>query len=226
MFISLSNDSWFMNTLGAKQHYLMTMARAIEYRLPLVRVGQSGISAAILPDGTFLTESPQSRSWAERVTIPLTSDPQLTFYARFPHLVLTRPAVCLSHHLATTKKNHEQNNFPLPAFFSISSTGWGKIEASVTGVTSEGKSGEFELKLKNTFDKSVKSARVWVFMFDDDGKVAGNQSQWLFGGDGNKKTSPSRRGRAQLHCPCSISETFQQRPSNFLQNHNGRRQYA
>jgi len=88
MFISLSNDSWFMNTLGAKQHYLMTMARAIEYRLPLVRVGQSGISAAILPDGTFLTESPQSRSWAERVTIPLTSDPQLTFYARFPHLVL------------------------------------------------------------------------------------------------------------------------------------------
>jgi len=74
--------------------------------------------------------------------------------------------------------------------FSISSTGWGKIEASVTGVTSEGKSGEFELKLKNTFDKSVKSARVWVFMFDDDGKVAGNQSQWLFGGDGNKEDQP------------------------------------
>ncbi|MEM9400686.1 MAG: hypothetical protein AAF984_10810 [Verrucomicrobiota bacterium] len=61
---------------------------------------------------------------------------------------------------------------------------YGNLEVSVTGVQSKGNKGAVKLKLKNGFDQGIRSARVWVFMFDDEGKVAGNQSQWLFGGEG------------------------------------------
>lgn len=61
---------------------------------------------------------------------------------------------------------------------------WANLEVSVQGVKSDGAEGQVQLKLRNGFDQGIQSARVWIFMFDEDGKVAGNQSQWLFGGKG------------------------------------------
>jgi apolipoprotein N-acyltransferase len=47
IIINLTNDGWFGNSSGPRQHFDMTKARAIENSIPLIRVSNSGISAYI-----------------------------------------------------------------------------------------------------------------------------------------------------------------------------------
>ena len=65
---------------------------------------------------------------------------------------------------------------------------WANLEISITDVESNGNSGIVHMKLKNSFEQGVRSARIWVFMLDDEGKVVGNQAQWLFNGEGEKSS--------------------------------------
>ena len=47
----ITNDSWFSNSVEAEQHAWQAVARAIETGLPVVRVGNSGVTGTITPDG-------------------------------------------------------------------------------------------------------------------------------------------------------------------------------
>ena len=47
----VTNDSWFSHSIEAEQHAWQAVARAIETGRPVVRVGNSGVSGTILPDG-------------------------------------------------------------------------------------------------------------------------------------------------------------------------------
>lgn len=47
----ITNDSWFSNSIEAEQHAWQAVARAIETGLPVVRVGNSGVTGTITPDG-------------------------------------------------------------------------------------------------------------------------------------------------------------------------------
>ena len=47
----ITNDSWFSHSLEAEQHAWQAVARAIETGLPVVRVGNSGVTGTITPDG-------------------------------------------------------------------------------------------------------------------------------------------------------------------------------
>ena len=47
----ITNDSWFSQSVETEQHAWQAVARAIETGLPVVRVGNSGVTGTITPDG-------------------------------------------------------------------------------------------------------------------------------------------------------------------------------
>ena len=63
----ITNDSWFSHSVEAEQHAWQAVARAIETGLPVVRVGNSGVTGTITPDGkaTWLV-GPNGRPLVDR----------------------------------------------------------------------------------------------------------------------------------------------------------------
>lgn len=56
LLVNLTNDAWFEDSAGARQHLLMARLRAVEQRVPLLRAANTGISAVVLPDGSVAGE--------------------------------------------------------------------------------------------------------------------------------------------------------------------------
>jgi len=63
IFVNVTNDSWFGAPAEPYQHLWMTLARGVEFRRPVVRATNTGISAAMRADGTFLGGSPIGEEW-------------------------------------------------------------------------------------------------------------------------------------------------------------------
>ena len=58
--VFITNDSWFSDSVEAEQHAWQSVARAIETGLSIVRVGNSGVTGTVAPDGraNWLEQSP------------------------------------------------------------------------------------------------------------------------------------------------------------------------
>jgi len=82
IFVNVTNDSWFGAPAEPYQHLWMTLARGVEFRRPVVRATNTGISAAMRADGTFLGGSPIGEEWHGLYAIPYRKDPSPTFYQR------------------------------------------------------------------------------------------------------------------------------------------------
>lgn len=52
MIVVITNDSWFSNSAEAESHASQAVMRALETALPVVRVGNSGVTGVIRPDGS------------------------------------------------------------------------------------------------------------------------------------------------------------------------------
>jgi apolipoprotein N-acyltransferase len=83
IILNVTNDSWFGKTFEPWQHMTMTLARAIEVRRPLVRVTNTGITTAILANGTVLEKSPLHEEWTGIHEISFLKDPPQTFYTKY-----------------------------------------------------------------------------------------------------------------------------------------------
>lgn len=82
IFSNVTNDSWFGRTFEPYQHMTMTLARAIENRRPLLRATNTGITTAILADGTVLEKSPIGEEWVGFYKIPFKKNPEVVIYSQ------------------------------------------------------------------------------------------------------------------------------------------------
>ncbi len=65
LLVNVSNDAWFGNTAGARQHLMHAAMRAIENDRDLLRVTNSGISALITAEGRVVDPLPMFISGAQ-----------------------------------------------------------------------------------------------------------------------------------------------------------------
>jgi apolipoprotein N-acyltransferase len=83
VFVNVTNDSWFGTTAEPYQHLVMTLARGIEFRRPVVRATNTGISAAMTANGTEMNRSPLQEEWTHLYEIPYRKEPPPTFYQEY-----------------------------------------------------------------------------------------------------------------------------------------------
>ncbi|HLZ14088.1 MAG TPA: apolipoprotein N-acyltransferase [Candidatus Acidoferrum sp.] len=80
LLINISNDGWFGKSAAAEQHLRMARVRAVENRRWLVRVTNSGITAAVDPYGRTFTSIPRDVRGAADLPYDFRTD--LTLYTR------------------------------------------------------------------------------------------------------------------------------------------------
>lgn len=85
ILVNLTNDSWFGTPFEPRQHMIMTLARALEVRRPLMRATNTGITTAILANGEMLQRSPSDQEWTGVFPIAYKKAPETTPYERYGH---------------------------------------------------------------------------------------------------------------------------------------------
>lgn len=82
IIINATNDSWYDLLFEPRQHMFMTLSRAIEFRIPLVRVTNTGITSAVTSRGDVLQWTPQNQEASALYEIPIHKTPQITMFAK------------------------------------------------------------------------------------------------------------------------------------------------
>lgn len=80
--LNVTNDSWYGTWQEPYQHLYMTLARGVEFRRPVLRVTNTGVSTASLANGEVLSLSPTAARWAGVYRIAYLTQPKTTFYQR------------------------------------------------------------------------------------------------------------------------------------------------
>ncbi|MEA3348156.1 MAG: apolipoprotein N-acyltransferase, partial [Pseudomonadota bacterium] len=84
LLINLTNDAWFGDSPGPRQHLLNVRLRALENRCYIIRCANTGISAIINPQGEIEHQLPLNREGLIETVI--TPSRETTFFARHPNL--------------------------------------------------------------------------------------------------------------------------------------------
>jgi apolipoprotein N-acyltransferase len=80
--VNVTNDSWYGTWQEPYQHLYMTLARGVEFRRPVLRVTNTGISTVALASGDILEQSPLNQPWAGLYNVPYLKNPPATFYQK------------------------------------------------------------------------------------------------------------------------------------------------
>lgn len=80
IIVNVTNDSWYGWWSEPYQHMMMTLARGVETRRPLIRATNTGISTAVLADGEILELSPIDQKWTHSFEVPYRKNAAQSFY--------------------------------------------------------------------------------------------------------------------------------------------------
>lgn len=86
VFVNVTNDGWFGDTTGPRQHFHQTRVRAVEEGVPIVRVANNGISAVI--DSLGRVESRLELNERGVADARLPASGPITPYVRYGDLIL------------------------------------------------------------------------------------------------------------------------------------------
>ena len=86
ILVNITNDAWFGSTSAPYQHMSMTIFRAVETRLYLVRAANTGISAIVDPRGQIVAKTNIFQKDALKGNVKLLKIP--TFYAQYGDLLV------------------------------------------------------------------------------------------------------------------------------------------
>jgi apolipoprotein N-acyltransferase len=81
----ITNDGWWGNTPGYRQHESYACMRAIETRRWVIRSANTGVSAIIDPEGQVIESRPWAVTAAIRFSVP--AEKELTFYTRYGDVI-------------------------------------------------------------------------------------------------------------------------------------------
>ncbi len=81
--VNTTNDSWYGTWQEPYQHLYMTLARGVEFRRPVIRVTNTGISTVSLASGGILEQSPIHKPWTGIYKVPYLKTPPTTFYQQW-----------------------------------------------------------------------------------------------------------------------------------------------
>ena len=79
--LNVTNDAWFGRSSGPYQHFSMSILRAVERGLPVVRVANTGISGVIDPFGRVIIKSKLNTEYQNKTILPQKAD--TTFYTKY-----------------------------------------------------------------------------------------------------------------------------------------------
>lgn len=87
ILLAITNDAWFGETSGSRQHLAHSVFRAVESCRPMLRNGNNSDTCLILPDGKILAILYDARGGrfvrdARVYTVPVWQDLPVTFYTR------------------------------------------------------------------------------------------------------------------------------------------------
>jgi apolipoprotein N-acyltransferase len=81
IMVNVTNDGWFGNTTGPRQHLHQARVRAVEQGIPLIRAANNGISSAFDAYGRSLSRMDLDVRGVVDVAVPAALSPPV--YARF-----------------------------------------------------------------------------------------------------------------------------------------------
>ncbi len=84
VLVNVTNDGWFGDTPGPRQHFSQARLRAIEEGLPLIRAANTGVSAIVDPYGRVLQSLPVGIEGVIDGRLPQPAS--ATLYSQFPKL--------------------------------------------------------------------------------------------------------------------------------------------
>lgn len=81
LLVNITNDGWFLRTIGMEQHLANAVLRAVENRRSLVRCGNTGVTALVRPNGSVERWLEPHREGFAVKAVEVREAP-LTFYTR------------------------------------------------------------------------------------------------------------------------------------------------